>query len=317
MSTTSKSPRKVIEVAFSVAQQSLHEYSHKFSPRTFTQHQLLAAIAISCVVGLIAISVFVSSDRSLDPLNSIPAHSIPNDWSDHIKVGIVGDSWVSDQQIDEGIVAALPALGVPFEVVSSSHPGAKTRQIYRNLIDTDQHNPRSSNQILMDQKLDYLVIVAGVNDTGGHIGKEFYAHHMWNIIQTALRRGIHPVIVEVPEYGIEAVPAVGFLSWAKRGMYQTLFDDGKADVISDYREALRERIASSVENEITFFNFSSFIEDYETKTDLYRNPSHLTNSGYQQLGMLIGKQIARTHTNRMQAEPVALRVGHGHPTQKR
>ena len=132
----------MIEVAFSVAQQSLHEYSHEFSPRTFTQHQLLAAIAISCVVGLIAISVFVSSDRSLDPLNSIPAHSIPNDWSDHIKVGIVGDSWVSDQQIDEGIVAALPALGVPFEVVSSSHPGAKTRQIYRNLIDTDQHNPR-------------------------------------------------------------------------------------------------------------------------------------------------------------------------------
>ena len=46
MSTTSKSPRKVIEVAFSVAQQSLPEYSHEFSPRTFTQHQLFACLVL-------------------------------------------------------------------------------------------------------------------------------------------------------------------------------------------------------------------------------------------------------------------------------
>ena len=46
MSTTSKSPRKVIEVAFLVAQQSLPEYSHEFSPRTFMQHQLFACLVL-------------------------------------------------------------------------------------------------------------------------------------------------------------------------------------------------------------------------------------------------------------------------------
>ena len=46
MSTTSKSPRKVIEVALAVAQQSLPEYSHAFSPRTFTQHQLFACLVL-------------------------------------------------------------------------------------------------------------------------------------------------------------------------------------------------------------------------------------------------------------------------------
>ena len=46
MSTTSKSPRKVIKVAFKVAKQSLPEYSHEFSPKKFTQHQLFACLVL-------------------------------------------------------------------------------------------------------------------------------------------------------------------------------------------------------------------------------------------------------------------------------
>ena len=46
MSTTSKSPRRVIEVALGVAKQSLPEYSHEFSPKKFTQHQLFACLVL-------------------------------------------------------------------------------------------------------------------------------------------------------------------------------------------------------------------------------------------------------------------------------
>ena len=46
MSTTSKSPRRVIEVALEVAKQSLPEYSHEFSPKKFTQHQLFACLVL-------------------------------------------------------------------------------------------------------------------------------------------------------------------------------------------------------------------------------------------------------------------------------
>ncbi len=46
MSTTSKSPRKVIETALAVAEQSLPEYSHVYSPRKFTQHQLFACLVL-------------------------------------------------------------------------------------------------------------------------------------------------------------------------------------------------------------------------------------------------------------------------------
>jgi hypothetical protein len=46
MSTTSKSPRKVALVALAVAEQSLPAYSHRFSPKTFTQPQLFACLTL-------------------------------------------------------------------------------------------------------------------------------------------------------------------------------------------------------------------------------------------------------------------------------
>ncbi len=46
MSTTSKSPRKVLLVAYATAKEALPEYGHRFSPKKFTQHQLLACLVL-------------------------------------------------------------------------------------------------------------------------------------------------------------------------------------------------------------------------------------------------------------------------------
>jgi hypothetical protein len=46
MSTTSKSPRKVMAVAYAAAQRALPAYSHRFSPKKFTQYQLLACLVL-------------------------------------------------------------------------------------------------------------------------------------------------------------------------------------------------------------------------------------------------------------------------------
>ena len=46
MSSTSKSPRDVLVTAFQVAQQSLKPYSHKHSPKKFTQYQLFAVLVL-------------------------------------------------------------------------------------------------------------------------------------------------------------------------------------------------------------------------------------------------------------------------------
>ena len=46
MSQTSKSPRKVALEALAVAQEILPAYSHRFSPKKFTQHQLFALLVL-------------------------------------------------------------------------------------------------------------------------------------------------------------------------------------------------------------------------------------------------------------------------------
>ncbi len=51
MSTTSKSPRKVLVAAWRVAQKSLPLYSHKCSPKTFTLHQLFAGLVLKAFLG--------------------------------------------------------------------------------------------------------------------------------------------------------------------------------------------------------------------------------------------------------------------------
>jgi hypothetical protein len=43
---TSKSPRRVLRVAYEAARQALPAYSHLFSPRKYTQHQLFACLVL-------------------------------------------------------------------------------------------------------------------------------------------------------------------------------------------------------------------------------------------------------------------------------
>ena len=46
MSVTSKSPKDVLVVAWRIAQRSLKTYSHRYSPKKFTQHQLFAVLVL-------------------------------------------------------------------------------------------------------------------------------------------------------------------------------------------------------------------------------------------------------------------------------
>jgi hypothetical protein len=46
MSTTCKSPRKVLQAAYVVAKESLPAYAHRYSPKKFTQHQLFACLVL-------------------------------------------------------------------------------------------------------------------------------------------------------------------------------------------------------------------------------------------------------------------------------
>ncbi|HPJ66560.1 MAG TPA: SGNH/GDSL hydrolase family protein [Desulfobacteraceae bacterium] len=257
--------------------------------------RFLIGTAVIGLIGVILCVVYIRNETTLDKFNKVPMRAVPGDRDESLKIGVIGDSWVAGQKLDLTIEQTMTGSGFKTQIVSSGHPGAKSRQIYRDLF-LQRNVEHSSNSLLMDEDLDFLVVVAGVNDSAGHIGKTFYAHHMFLIIQTALARGIKPVVVEVPEYGIEDTTSSGFLSWGKRTIYLWLFDNGNVDVIKEYRKALREKIqASGIADKVLLVDFSPITDDYNNSKALYANPSHLNHDGYSKLGKLIAHSIEEWH----------------------
>jgi hypothetical protein len=240
-------------------------------------------------------AAYISKDISLDQPQVIPRRSRPENWAEQIKVGVVGDSWVAGEKLDLAIEQSLLSYGLSADVISSGHPGAKSRQIYRNLLDRNRTTAYSSNSILMDEDLDFLVVIAGVNDTASHVGKDFYAHHMVCIVQASIARGITPVIVEVPEYGIELANATGLVSQLKQMLYRYLFDSGEVDVIARYRQALLERLDAASREQVIVVEFAPVATDYAIATDLYADPSHLNKFGFDKLGHTIAETIRSKH----------------------
>jgi lysophospholipase L1-like esterase len=245
-----------------------------------------------------SLAFYIVRDRSFDEPANLPQHSTPHDWHTFVKIGLIGDSWLRGHILEQSVLNSLTTLGMPVEVISSGHPGAKSRQIYRNLL-LDESEKYSSRKLIMDESLDYLVVIAGVNDTTVHMGKNFYSHHILSIIKTAHLRGIHPIIVEIPEYGIEDLPYFGVLRWIKHLIYRTIFDGGRYDVISDYRDALRTQIPTSLKDNVTLISFDPFIQDYSEQQHLYADPMHLNKDGLQQFGNYLAGEILKTHNKRI------------------
>jgi hypothetical protein len=80
MSTTSKSPAAVLRAALEVARQSLPAYSHRFSRKTYTQHQLFACLVLKNFLktdyrGVTAHLKDCPALQELLELDSVPHHT--------------------------------------------------------------------------------------------------------------------------------------------------------------------------------------------------------------------------------------------------
>ena len=245
--------------------------------------------AITACVTLVALFSFAAyvylNQRSFDAYASISPCKRPSNPSSPVKIGIIGDSWAACIGLDGSVQQLLAAQGLDAEVVIMGHPGANSRQLYRDYL---------SGQLLQENDFDYLVIVAGVNDTASYIGKDFYAHHMLGIINAAQARGVKTLCIEVPDYGIESLPFTDVLSWGKHLLFRYLHDGGKVNVIADYRKELSERLKNLPEP-VPVISFDPNIWHYELKSNLYANPSHLNQAGCNELSSLIADELIASH----------------------
>jgi hypothetical protein len=152
-----------------------------------------------------------------------------------LTVGIIGDSWVLGRNIDSVIHYTLLADNINNRVVSSGQRGAKSKLIYQNLF--RKESDPSSSKFIIENRPDYCIVIAGVNDAVGQMGKSFYTHHMMMIIKTLLHYKIRPVVVELPEFGIiEETNQMGFIKKSRNIIFAHFTNSGDLDNINTYRD---------------------------------------------------------------------------------
>lgn len=257
----------------------------KFFKKTFV------SLVILVVTSVILITSYIYKDRKMVTLEDSLTVSIrsnqANQTISNSKIGLIGDSWVANKDLEKAIENALASLGNDIDIISFGHPGARSKDVLNNLM-SNTSSQYSSSPLLVDNEIKYIIILAGVNDTAGHIGSDYYTHHMIEIVRLINSYNKTPIILEIPEYGIEEPQS--FKATLKQNLYKILFDGNKTDVIEDYRELLKNEL-KSLKLVYTLIPFEPTIKEYRDQKSLYSNPFHLNEEGNKVLGTYLGNYI--------------------------
>ena len=225
----------------------------------------------------------------------LPFFSLPDDHDTTLTIGIIGDSWVEDKGFDTIIHKKLLNENINSKIISSYQGSAKSKSIYQNLYE-DRSEPYSSKSII-ESRPDYCIVVGGVNDASGQIGARFYSYHMSQITKTLLHYRMKPVIVSLPEFGIEEIPEdmnlfEGILWRLRNKISAFLNNKGEIDNIKTYRKALvRELESENLKDGIIIIDFDDVCKDYQKCPDLYSDRGHLSECGKEKLCQIITDKL--------------------------
>lgn len=219
-------------------------------------------------------------------------YSIKKDHNTTLTIGIIGDSWVSDCKLDSLIHKELLNKGLKNRILSSGHPGARTKIIYQNLF--KEKEKEHSSKFIIENKPDYCIVVSGVNDAISQVGADFYCHHELLIINTLLHYKIKPVLVELPEFGItEATNELGFIQKERDILSAKFTNSGELDNIKTYRKALIKKLEiDNLKDSIIMVSFDKVCDDYNKYLELYSGASHLSKKGNERLCQIISDKLS-------------------------
>ncbi len=208
-----------------------------------------------------------------------------------LTVGIIGDSWVAAGNLDAFIKNSLRQNGRHSVIYSAGLGGAKTKQVYMNLFAPERDF--FSTAFIKLKQVKYCIVCCGANDSFGQYGKRFYSKNMCLIIKELLKYNIKPVIVELPEYGVdELYDKLNIINKIKCQIFSFFNSDSGIDNIKEYREALNEELKKQLlHDKIVFVDFDAVCSDYSKCSYLYTDHLHLTDKGYSKLADEIANGI--------------------------
>lgn len=116
-----------------------------------------------------------------------------------IRVAIIGDSWAYLHKSHQCIISSLINKKIKQEVRVRDYGicGLTSKGLYNSLFEND------SIRSIIRWSPDYCVILIGVNDTEQKIGKSYFKKNMELILDFMVESKIIPVVIEIPNYGIE------------------------------------------------------------------------------------------------------------------
>lgn len=230
---------------------------------------------------------------------NMPYYSVDVTKDSVLAIGIIGDSWVTRQKLDTILHQDLLERGFTNKIISSGQSGAKSKSIYYNLF--KDAGEKFSSKFIIENKPDYCIIVAGVNDAVGQMGSRYYSYHMVKIIKTLLYYDIKPVIVSLPKVGIkEVLNGLNFIKKYRNIISAYFNNNGIVDNIESYRNKLNETlIIENLKNQVVFIDFDSVCESFSVESDLYYNPTHLSQKGNDKFAHLIADVLIKELNNRI------------------
>ena len=199
-----------------------------------------------------------------------------------LKIGIIGDSWVKRTDLDKKMQKFFSEKGIEAGFIALSHPGGTSKEIYEDMF--KEKNEEFSSKFVIESKPDYCIIIAGVNDVARHIGKKYYADHMILIINTLLHYKIKPIVVEVPNFGVEDVQKYKNVFSRCTNAVSEAIDGGEVNDnnVSAYRETLNEELKKNdLLDKIILFDSDKINKDYKNNKNLFTDPLHLNEQGYE------------------------------------
>jgi lysophospholipase L1-like esterase len=222
-----------------------------------------------------------------------PYYLVNTDKDPILKIAVLGDSWANGKKLDPILHQVLTENGFENKIISSGQSGAKSSLIYYNLFkDTDE---KYSSRFIIENRPDYCVLLAGINDAVGQVGGRYYSHHMVKIIKTLLHYNIKPVIVSLPKVGIKAfLNRTSFFKKYRNIVSAYLNNNGIIDNIESYRKKMNELLNNEkLRDKIILVDFDSACEGFTVNPGLYSNPIHLSKEGIEKLGLVVADALIK------------------------
>ncbi|MBE6282256.1 MAG: SGNH/GDSL hydrolase family protein [Bacteroides sp.] len=205
-----------------------------------------------------------------------------------LSIGIIGDSWAYNSHtynMELFIDSILTQNKIYSHIVTRGKKGAKSKDLYQFLTDSNNHQHNINNQF------DYCIIYIGINDLHGQYGATYYIHHTSLIINHLLKRNIKPILIEIPYFYNESqydkYPFWKIFCYRMLSLYTNRNFD--LDNLNLYRRKMEIYMNDNfINNNIIYIKTDTILKH---NPSFYTDDMHINELGYKALYTNILKEI--------------------------